>query len=130
MNKPDKIIYENQEIVHDKIVDFVISKLTENVKEAYLFGSVVNRQFGRYTEKYQSHKGSDIDLMVIIHENKIPKGWKYLNTEKEWWNLYYVGSIAINGILHRLEAIIVKEGKENYSLNRIKELSWKVERIK
>ena len=130
MKKPNKIIYENQDAVHDKIVDFVKSKLTENVRESYLFGSVVNRQFGRYAEKYQSHEGSDIDVLIIMSNNKIPKEWKYLNTEKDWWSLYYLGSIAINGTLHRLEAIVVKEGKEDYSLNRIKDLSWKVERIK
>lgn len=129
MIKPDKIIYENQDVIHDEIVDFVRSKLTEDVKEAHLFGSAVNKQFGRYVEKYQSHQGSDIDVLIIMPNDKIPKGWKYLNTEKDWWRLYFLGSIAINGTIHKLEAIVVKEGKEDYSLNRIKELSWKVERI-
>ena len=39
-NKPKKIIYKNQEKIHDKILDFVKSKLPKSVTEAYLFGSV------------------------------------------------------------------------------------------
>ena len=128
--KPEKIVYGNQEEVHDIILNFVKSILPFEVTEAYIFGSTVERKFGKYCKKFGSHEGSDIDVMIIISNNKIPKEWKYLNTEKDWWSLYYLGSIAINGTLHRLEAIVVKEGKEDYSLNRIKELSWKVERIK
>lgn len=130
MNKPTKTIYNNQEEIHDKIVDFVKSKLTNDVKEAYLFGSSVTKDFGKYTEKYGEHEGSDIDIMIIIPNNKIPKEWKYLNTEKKWWKLYKIGKINLNGINHRLDTIIVKDGKEDYAKKRIKELGWDVERLK
>ena len=130
MNKPKKIIYKNQEEIHDKIIDFINSKLTDDVKEAYLFGSAVTKEFGEYIEEYESHKGSDIDLMVIMPNNKIPKDWKYLNTKKRWWKLYKIDKININRTNHILDVIIVKDGKEDYAKKRIKELEWEVEKLK
>jgi predicted nucleotidyltransferase len=120
--KPDKIIYENQDDVHDKIISFIKVNLTNDVKEAYMFG--------KYTERYGEHDGSDIDVMILIQNNKVPKNWKYLNTEKEWWKLYRLGKMAINGTTHNLDAIVVKDGMEKYSLDRVKKLGWSIEKIK
>src|SRR3989344_1082387 len=130
MNKPEKIIYKNQGKIHRKVIDFVKSKLTGDVKEAYLFGSSVTKEFGKYAERYGEHDGSDIDVMIIIPNDKIPKGWKYLNTEKDWWKLYRIDNVNINGIDHKLDAIIVKDGMEDYAVKRIKDLEWDVERLK
>ena len=74
--KPEKIIYDNQKLILNKIVDFIRTILNENVKEAYLFGSVVNGKFGKYAENYKSHEGSDIDLIVFIKNRKVPNNWK------------------------------------------------------
>ncbi len=128
--KPEKIIYENQEEIYNKILNFVISILPKEVIEAYLWGSVIERKFGVYRKKYGSNEGSDIDVVVMIPKEKIPYGWKYLNTQKEWWYLYSGGKIEINGTIHRVDLMVVKEGKEEYVRNRIKEKNWKVERIK
>lgn len=128
--KPEKIIYENQEEIYTKIFNFIKSILPAEVTEAYLWGSTVERKFGRYSQKFGSHEGSDIDVIIIIPREKIPENWKYLNTEKDWWYLYRGGKIDISGMIHLVDLLVVKKGKEEYIKNRIKEKNWKVERIK
>lgn len=128
--KPNKSIYEHQEEIHDRIYDFIKSTLPKEVTEAYLWGSVVERTFGKYDRKFGSHDGSDVDVIVMISKEKIPSSWKYLNTEKEWWCLYRAGGIEINGTVHLVDLLVVKEGKEEYARNRIKEKDWNVERLK
>ena len=87
------------------------------------------RKFGKYCKNFGSHEGSDIDVVVMIPRERIPSYWKYLNTEKDWWFLYRGGKINIKGTIHKVDLIIVKEGKEEYARNRIKSQNWKVERI-
>jgi len=128
--KPEKEIYKNQREVHDKIIDFVKSNLTKDIKEAYLVGSSTTQGFGRYVRKHENHEGSDIDLVVIVEENKIPKNWKYLGVEKDWWKLYRGGSIKINKTIHKADFMVVKPGKESLAHKRMKELGWKPEKIK
>lgn len=118
--KPKKIVYEDQEKVHSLIVGYLKSTLPKEVIKAYLWGSAVERTFGKYVEKYGSHEGSDIDVIVIIKKEKIPRQWRYLNTEKNWWKLYRGGKIEINKIFHKVDLIVVKEGYEDYLDNRIK----------
>lgn len=110
--KPKKIIYENQEEILSKIIKFIKLILDENIKEAYLFGSAVKGEFGRYIEDYKNHQGSDIDIIVFVRNEKTPENWKYLNTEKSFWKLYRAGRIEINGILHKIDALVVKDGIE------------------
>lgn len=128
--KPEKIIYENQKEVYNQILIFVKSLLPSEVVNAYLWGSVVEGKFGRYKEKFGDHEGSDIDVIVIIPNEKIPPHWKYLNTQKDWWYLYRGGKIEINKKIHRIDLMIVKDGCEEYVRNRIKEKNWKIEKIK
>lgn len=129
MKNIEKIIYKNQEKIHDKIISFLKSKLN-NVSEAYLFGSLVNRQFGKYKEKTDTHEGSDVDVILIMPESKIPNNWKYLNTERKNWKLYKCGKININKTPHRLDFVIVKEGRELNVKKDIEKGKWgKVERI-
>lgn len=127
--KPKKIIYENQEEVHSIIVNYVKNLLPKETIKAYLWGSVVERKFGKYVEKYGSHDGSDIDIIVIINKKDIPLNWKYLNTEKRWWKLYRTKGIEINKIIHKIDLIVVKEGYEDYLEKRIKEKKWSVEKL-
>ena len=128
--KPRKIIYDKQEGIHDRVLNFVESILPRGVTEAYLLGSIVERKFGRYAEQFGSHEGSDIDVIVMIPKEKIPPSWKDLNTQKEWFSLYRGGKIEINETIHRVDLMVVKEGKEWYTRNRIKKKKWNVERIK
>ena len=128
--KPEKEIYENQEEVHDKIVDFVKSILTKDVQEAYLFGSSTTQNFGKYTKKFRNREGSDIDLVVMIDEEKIPKNWKYLNTEKDWWKLYSGGKVNINKTIHEIDLLVVKPGKEDLARERLEKIGGKPEKLK
>jgi len=128
--KPKKIVYRNQEEVHSLITNYLKSILSKDVTKAYLWGSAVERTFGKYVEKYGSHEGSDIDVIVIIKKENIPYQWKYLNTEKDWWKLYCGGKIKINGTTHKVDLMVVKEGYEEYLEKRIKEKNWKVEILK
>jgi len=128
--KPEKEIYENQKEVHDKIVGFAKSILPEDVKEAYLFGSSTTQNFGRYVKKFRNREGSDIDLVVMISEDNIPKNWKYLNTEKDWWRLYSGGDVKINNTSHKIDLLVVKPGKEDFARKRIKNIGGKPEKLK
>ena len=128
--KPEKIIYDNQEEIYNQIIVFVKSILPLEVINAYLWGSIVERKFGLYKEKFGHHDGSDIDVIVIIPNKKIPSTWKSLNTQKDWWYLYRGGKIEINKKIHRVDLMIVKDGMEEYARNLIKEKDWKVEVIK
>lgn len=107
MNK-NKIIYSNQEKIREIIVGYLRHMLSGLAEEAYLFGSSVNGKFGVYDKKYGSHSGSDIDVIVFLTNNTIPKGWKFLNTEKVWWKLYRAGRIEIKGTIHKVDALVVK----------------------
>ncbi len=128
--KPAKTIYPNQEDIYNKILAFIKTQLVPEVSEAYLTGSVVRREFGRYAEEYHGHKGSDIDLVVMINQKYIPKAWKNLNTEKTWFNLYSGGKIEIDGVYHRLDLLVVKEGMEKFAIQRMKDLGWIVEKVR
>ncbi|MBT3405060.1 nucleotidyltransferase domain-containing protein [archaeon] len=130
MTKPKKIIYSNQEEVHQRIIKFVKSQLVPEVKEAYLVGSSTTGEFGKYETSYRNHDGSDIDLVAIVPEDSIPKDWKFLNTERDWWKLYRGGKIQINNILHKLDVLVVKQGMEDFARKRMKELNWKPEKLK
>ncbi len=128
MEKPEKIVYDNQEEVHDKIVSFAQSQLGLGVNEAYLVGSATTKKFGKYTEKFRGHDGSDIDVVAFVDE--IPKNWKNLNMEKTWWRGYRGGKLEVNEILHKVEVMVVKHGMEEFAHKRMRELGWKPERLK
>lgn len=128
--KPAKTIYSNQEEIHKRILSFIETRLVPEVSEAYLTGSVVRREFGKYTEEYHGHKGSDIDLVVMIKKEYIPKTWKNLHTEKAWFDIYSGGDVEIEGTSHRLDLLVVKEGMEKFAVQRMKELGWIVEKIR
>jgi len=108
----EKIIYDNQEKVLEKVILFLKSFLNEDIREAYLFGSIVEKRFGKYIKKYKVHNGSDIDLIVFLAEGNILKNWKNLNTEKSWWKLYRGGKIEINGTIHKIDVLVVKKDME------------------
>lgn len=124
--KPDKIVYENQEKVYERVLDFARKKL-KGVREAYLWGSLVEGKFSKYEEKYGSHEGSDID--VIVFSDDVFDNWKYLNTERSWWKLYSGGRVEVDGVAHRLDIMLVKDGREDVARNFIKKRGEGVVRI-
>ena len=110
--KKEKIIYDNQKEVFEKVTSFLKTSLKEEIDEAYLFGSLISGEFGKYLEKYGVHDGSDIDLIVFLSGKDVPKNWKYLDTEKSWWKLYRGEIIEINNLIHKIDVLVVKDGKE------------------
>ena len=128
--KPKKVIYDNQDEIHNAVIEFIKSGLPKEVTEAYLFGSAVEKRFGKYEESYDSREGSDIDLIVFIPKNKIPPHWKDLKTSKGWWSLYRGEEITLNNTIHCTDILIVNEGHEEFAKRRIQEKGLKTERLR
>lgn len=126
--KPEKIIYKNQEEIHDLIIKELKSEYFKYVKEAYLIGSLANGNFGRYKEKYEGYSGSDIDLVVILP--KINKKWQYEGEFYNWHKKYKAGVIKIKEIEHPVNFMIPFNQNINLFFEKAKELNWKVERLK
>lgn len=127
-SKPRKILYPDQEKVLRRIVRLLKKDIPRN-SEAILFGSLAESKFGRYTESYNGHEGSDIDIIMFVDKGQIPKHWKYLNVSKGWWDLFRGIKIEIAGITHKTELLIVKEGFEEFAKQRIREKQWKTIKI-
>jgi predicted nucleotidyltransferase len=127
--KNEKIVYDNQNEVHDTIVGFAKSILRP-ANEAYLIGSSTTGTFGKYPGKSEGRKESDIDVVVMIDENKIPKDWKPMGIEKKWWTGYAGDKLEINGTRHKAEFMVVKPGMEDFAHKRMEELGWKPEKLK
>ena len=102
--KPDKIVYKNQKKIHDLIIKNLKSNYLDNIKEAYIIGSLVNGNFGRYKKRFEGHFGSDIDLVVI------PK--------------------KINKITHPINLMIPFKNNMRTFFKKSKQLNWKMEKIK
>lgn len=126
--KPDKIIYKNQEEIHDLIIKELKSKYFKYVKEAYLIGSLVNGNFGRYKEKYEGYFGSDIDIVAI--PLKINKKWQYEGEFYNWYKRYLIGIIKIDKITHPIHLLIPFNQDISLFHKKAGELKWKVEKLK
>jgi len=128
MIKPNKIVYENQKEIHDLIVRELKSKYFNGVKEAYLIGSLVNGNFGKYAEKHEGYYGSDVDVVIIPAE--IQKSWKYEGDFYDWHKRYLAGEIIINRTAHPINFMVPFNSDINLFSQKVKELNWKVEELK
>ena len=126
--KPEKIVYENQQKVHDLIIKKLKLKHLANLKEAYLIGSLANGNFGRYLKPYEGFLGSDIDVVALPVE--IPKKWKYGGEFYNWHKKYYGGKIIIQKIPHPINFMVPFNQDISLFFQKVKELNWKVERLK
>lgn len=126
--KPEKILYKNQDEILQKVINLLKKDIPQN-SEAIIFGSLAESKFGKYTENYKGHEGSDIDVIIFIDRKEIPLHWKYLNVSKGWWDLYRGIKIEINGTIHKTDILIVKEGFEEIARQRIKDKRWKTIKI-
>ncbi|MBU2442266.1 MAG: hypothetical protein KKA43_08080 [Nanoarchaeota archaeon] len=52
-----------------------------------------------------------------------------MNVSKGWWDLYRGIKIEINGIIHKTDILIVKDGFEEIAKQRIKDKRWKTIKI-
>jgi len=126
--KPDKIVYKNQKKIHDLIIKNLKSNYLDNIKEAYIIGSLVNGNFGRYKKRFEGHFGSDIDLVVI--PKKINNKWQFLGDFYNWHKKYNVGIIKINKITHPINLMIPFKNNMRTFFKKSKQLNWKMEKIK
>jgi predicted nucleotidyltransferase len=108
--KPHKTLYKNQDDVWEKAKVCLDSLLSEcsDVKEAYVWASLAEKKFGLYDEVYRNQVGSDIDLVLVMHEPfELPKTWKYLKVEKRWLSLYRLGYFEYQENQHEIGGLIV-----------------------
>lgn len=108
--KPHKIIYPNQEDVWEKASSYLLNLIQNQpcIKKAYVWASLAEGLFGLYNKEYQGRVGSDIDLVIILNEDKkIPKKWKYTGIEKSCFKLYKIGEFEYNGNIHPIDGLIV-----------------------
>lgn len=125
--KPKKILYENQTEVRNSIIE-KLKPYLKKIKEAYLIGSLSEGKFGRYIEKFEGFYGSDID--VVIMPAKIEKEWKYEGEFYNWHKKYMAGTIKIENIEHPINFMVPLNNDIELFWQRVKELNWKVERLK
>ena len=128
--KPGKIAYSDQNRIKEGISLYVSNLLIENeISNAYLFGSLINKNFGKYTEIYGRHKGSNINVLAFVERRDIPKKWKYVGKEEGFWEVYEIGKYEIDGIKHKIDLFIVSLDNKQKVDAKIKELDWKPEKI-
>ncbi len=127
IEKPAKEIYPNQENVKMEILEQVRKKfLEQKISLAYLFGSSIDGTFGKYLEKYDRHKGSNINIVTFMAKENIPRKWKYISDD-EAWEVYEAGKIEINGIKHKMDVFLFKNKEEME--RKITEFNLTVEKI-
>lgn len=128
--KPEKKIYPNQDKIKKEIFEKIKDIFKErNVFKAYLFGSLAIEEFGKYSEKYGRHKGSNINILAYLKSKEIPKEWKYINQEKGFWDIYEIGKYEVEGIKHKIDLFIVTNEEEQIVKEKTKELGWNMEEI-
>ncbi|MBS3086953.1 nucleotidyltransferase domain-containing protein [Candidatus Pacearchaeota archaeon] len=116
--KPEKIKYKNQREVLKKFLNFIepfLKKYGNEIKEAYLWGSLVEGTFGLYKKEYMGQIGSDVDLVVFLKKDSdIPSEWKSLNTKKSWFSLYKEKDFRVFRYMknpHKVDLIVVNKNK-------------------
>lgn len=121
--KPQKTLYADQKELWEKASSYLLDLIKNEacVKEAYVWASLAEEQFGLYEQEYQGRLGSDIDLVIILNEDQpIPKNWKYLHVEKSWFSLYKIGIFIYDGNAHPIDGLLVSPSKHN--VERMKEM--------
>ncbi len=117
MVKPEKILYENQEVVFRKAVSQVIPLLRPAcVNQAIVWASLAEHTFGVYKEQYEGKAGSDIDLVIIVDERyPIPKEWKFTKVKKSWFDLYQLGYFVHENHIHPIDGLLVFPSRHDLS---------------
>lgn len=129
LTKPKKQTYENQEEIYNKIKEKIKEKIPEFVLEAYLFGSITKRELGLYKEKFGRHKGSNIDVLIIMNKKDIPLKWKFIKWEK-FWTIYERGKMEIEGNKHRIDFYVVGSEEKRLSIEKLNNEGGNLEKIK
>lgn len=136
MKKPNKKIYKGQKQIQKKIINFLLPKLKEipQIEKAYLWGSIINGDFGVYQKKWREHIGSDIDLIILLKKHcRVPKEFKYLEIDKLWFKGYKpreFRKIKIEGNEHKVDILLIKRSHIKDAMKDIKGKSKLIYRSK
>lgn len=117
MEKPEKILYEDQEAVFQKAVSQLLSLVHQPcVNQAIVWASLAEHTFGVYKEQYQGKEGSDIDLVIIVDERyPVPKDWKFTKVRKSWFDLYQLGYFMHEKHIHPIDGLLVFPSRHDLS---------------
>lgn len=129
LTKPNKELYVDQEKIYNQIKEIVSEKIPESVSEAYLFGSTIKKEFGKYVVPFGRHKGSNVDIMVIIKKENIPLKWSYIRQE-ELWTIYQGDNLKIDRTKHKIDFYVVEKKDKEKALKYLEEAGWSPEKIK
>jgi len=127
--KPEKTIYENQDEIYSLVKETIEGKIPEQVAEAYLFGSLIKKQLGKYVVPFGRHKASNVDVLVVMNKIDIPLKWRYIKQE-DLWIIYQGSKLELNGNKHRIDFFVVNKENKEKALEKLKTMGWNPERIK
>lgn len=114
--KPLKKIYPDQNDVWEQATKFLIDKFSkeECIQEMIIWASLAEGKFGLYEEPYNRMEGSDIDLVIILDEEKpIPPEWNFTTVVKSWFDLYHLGKFVYQGHVHKIDGLVVSPSRHN-----------------
>lgn len=127
--KPQKILYENQEEVYLEARKLLLEKLSEALEEAYLFGSLSTKKFGKYCKNQEFHKASNINVLGVLKKQEIPLDWTYVR-KQEYWTIYSAGKISLNENPHKIELFVTERNNLKKAIEELKKDKWNPEKIK
>lgn len=127
--KPKKMLYENQEEAYQEAKKLLLEKLSEVLEEAYLFGSLSAKKFGKYYKNQEFHKASDINVLGILKKQEIPLDWVYVR-KQEYWTIYTAGKVSINSNPHKIELFVTERNNLKKAIEELKKDKWNPEKIK
>ena len=122
--KPKKMYYKDQKEIFKEFLKFIepFFQKYKEIKEVYLWGSLVDGTFGLYEKEYREQTGSDVDLVIFLEKNSdIPKGWKNLNAPQSWFDLYKdreFRKFEYKGNIHKVDLLVAHKGKTVESLKK------------
>lgn len=117
--KPKKEIYPCQEDIKRQILKKIIPILIENgISDAFLFGSLLNGDFGKYDEIFGRHKGSNVNILTFIKNKNIPKEWKYIGKFNSL-KIYEISKYTKDDIKHKIDLFIAEDDADRISIDKL-----------
>ncbi len=135
--EPKKILYTQQDRAVNEIIDYLqrVLKEEKGIKNAYIYGSVVSGEFGKYETVFTdddkiSHHGSEINLLVITSPLFImPKSWRKLKAKRNGFDVFSMASFPFDDHMfdyrktpHMIFAITSKDEKILKNLGKIRKV--------
>jgi broad specificity phosphatase PhoE len=127
-DKPARKVYKNQDKIYLLIKKKVLSELPPKVKEAYLFGSSLNKQFGKYEKKWGRHEGSNINVLLVLDNVGYHK-WRYIQ-EGKFWTIYEAGKLKIDDTTHLIDFFVINKKLKYKAVTKLNNLGWRLVRIR